>query len=146
MVVSGYLSDCVKITKIKDHSSANTTAITSDAVDMAGYDGALFLTSYGTAASDNIAKLQQSSDDGGSDDYSDLEGTGTTSGSSDEDIFIDINRPTKRYLKLVAARGTSSTLESIWVIQYKARSLPIDNTTTGTIAGEQHNSPAEGTA
>lgn len=148
MFVSGYLSDCVKITKVADHSTADTTAVNSTGVDMTGYDGALFLTSFGTAASDNTVNLAVSDAVAGS--YSDLTGTSVTSGTSDEDVFIDYTGGmadnTKPWLRLEAARGTSSTLESIWVIQYKARSLPIDNTTSGTIAGEQHNRPAAGTA
>lgn len=145
-VISGFLSDCVKITKIADHSTAATSAVTSATVDMAGYDGALFFSSFGTADATNSLKLQQSSDDAASDAYSDLEGTSVASGTSDEDVWIDITNPAKRYLKLVATRGASSTLESMWVIQYKARSVPVDNTTSGTIIGEQFNGPAEGTA
>lgn len=145
-VISGFLSDCVKITKISDHETANTTTITSAAVDMAGYDGALFFTSFGTADATNTCKLQQSSDDASTDAYSDLEGTSVASGTSDEDVWIDITNPGKRYLKFLGLRGASSTLESMWVIQYKARSLPVDNTTSGTIVGEQFNGPAEGTA
>ena len=140
------LSDSVGLIKVKDHSAANTTAITSDAIDMQGYDGVLILTSFGTAAADNTVKVQQSSDDGSTDAYSDLEGTSVVSGTSDEDVWVDVVKPTKRYLKLVAARGTSSTLESIWAIRYGARKQPVDNTTSGTIIGEAHVSPAEGTA
>lgn len=142
----GFLSEKVKIVKIKDHSTADTSAVTSDAVDTQGYDGVLFVTSFGTAAAGNTVKVQQSSDDAAADAYADLTGTSVTSGTSDEDVFVDVQRPKERYLKLVAARGTSSTLESMYAILYNPRSLPIDNTTSGTITGETHLSPAEGTA
>lgn len=145
-MLRGFLAEKVKLLKIKDHSTADTSAVTSDTVDTQGYDGVLFVTSFGTAASGNTIKLQQSSDDAATDAYSDLEGTSVSSGTSDEDVWIDIQRPGKRYLKLVAARGTSSTLESVWAILYNARSLPVDNTTSGTIIGETTLSPAEGTA
>lgn len=148
MNISGYLSDCVKITKVADHSSAATSAVNSTGVDMTGYDGVLFITSFGTAAADNTVNLAQSETISGS--YDDLLGTSVTSGTSDEDVFIDMTGgladTTHPFVRLEAARGTSSTLESIWAIQYKARALPIDNTTSGTIAGEQHNRPAQGTA
>lgn len=140
------LSSRISITKIKDHSTAATSAVTSDAVDMAGYEGVLFRTSFGTAAADNSVKIQQSSDDGSADAYSDLEGTSVVSGTSDENVWIDVFRPTKRYLKLVATRGTSSTLESIWADKYLPRTMPVDNTTSGTIIGEVSATPAEGTA
>ena len=140
------LSECSKLIKIKDHSTADTAAVTSDAVDTQGYRAAFFFTSFGTAAANNTVKLQQSDDDAATDAYSDLEGTSVSSGTSDEDVWIDIIKPRKRYLKLVAARGTSSTLESVWVLLYSPLALAVDNTTSGTIAGETTISPAEGTA
>lgn len=145
-VLTGYLTDNIKILKIQDHTAAGTSTVTSDAIDMLGYDSVCVLSSFGTAASGNTVKLQASSDDGSADDYSDLEGTSLTSGTSDEDVFVDLRRAPKRYIKAVFARGTSSTLETVWAFLYNARSLPVDNTTTGTIAGEQHTRPAEGTA
>jgi hypothetical protein len=110
---------------------------------MAGYEGVIFLTSFGTAAADNTAEVAQSTDDSS---FADLLASQVTSGTSDEDVWIDVFRPQERYLRLQVARGTSSTLESIWAIQYGAREIPVDNTTSGTIAGEAHNSPIEGTA
>ena len=142
--MSQQLSNGVKITKVKDHSTAATSAVESDPVDMAGFEGVLFITSFGTAASGNTLLASQDTASGGS--YTDLLGTSVTSGTSDEDVWLDVYRPTKRYVRVEAARGTSSTLESIWAIQYGARVQPVDNTTSGTIVGEAHVSPAEGTA
>lgn len=136
----------VKLFKAADHSAAGTSDVTSAAIDTQGYHGVLVFTSFGTAASGNLLRAQQSEDDGGSDAYSDLEGTSVTSGSSDEDVWIDIYDPRKRYVKVVATRGTSSTLESIWVMLYNPHRSPPDNTTTGTITGEAFNGPDEGTA
>jgi hypothetical protein len=146
IVASGYLIDNIKLTKVKDHSAAATSAVNGDGVDMTGYDGVLFFTSFGTAASNNTVNLAQSDDDGSSDDYTDLEGTSVASGTSDEDVWVDFAHPTKKYVRLEAARGTSSTLESIWAIQYNARALPVTNVVSGTIIGEKHNAEAEGTA
>lgn len=137
------LSNHVKITKVQDHTAAGTTAVNSTGVDMAGYEGVLFVTSFGTAASGNTLEAAQSADDS---TYNDLAGTSVTSGTSDEDVWIDVYRPIDRYVRVEAARGTSSTLESIWAIQYGGRVQPVDNTTSGTIIGEAHVSPAEGTA
>lgn len=137
------LSPRIKIQKVADHTTAATTTVTSATVDMLGYEGCLFITSYGTAASGNIANVQQSADDSS---YADLLGSAVTSGSSDEDVWIDVYRPGDRYLQLECVRATSSTLESIWAIKYGGKNLPEDNTTSGTITGELHASPAEGTA
>lgn len=142
-----FLSDQVKIIKVQDHTTAGTSDVNSDGVDMqqsGGFDGVLFLTSFGTAASGNKINAAQGADN--SSDWVDLEGTSVSSGSSDEDVWLDIQHPTDRYVRLEVVRGTSSTLESIWAILYRGRSCPVDNTTLGTIIGEAHNAPAEGTA
>lgn len=138
------LSSRVKITKVADHSAAGTSAVNSTGVDMTGWDGVLFITSFGTANANNTVNAAQSTDDSS---FTDLEGSSVASGSTDEDVWIDVYRPLERYVRLEAARGTSSTLESVWAIQYAGgRKFPIDNTTSGTIIGEAHVSPAEGTA
>lgn len=144
--MQGLLSENVKLIKVADHSTAATSDVTTAAIDTQGYGGCLVLSSFGTAASGNTVKLQQSDDDGSTDAYSDLEDTSTTSGTSDEDVWVEAGKPRKRYLKAVFARGTSSTLESVWAILYNPATYPVDNTTSGTIAGEAHVSPAEGTA
>lgn len=139
------LSNAVKFIKVKDHSAAATTDVTSDVVDTAGYEGVVFVTSFGTAAANNTLKVQQDTTSAMS-GAADLASTSVASGTSDEDVWIDVYRPRERYLQVVASRGTSSTLESVWAILYGPRVLPVDNTTSGTIIGEQHVSPAEGTA
>jgi hypothetical protein len=79
-------------------------------------------------------------------DAADLEGSEVDVGSSDEDLFVDVLRPRERYLRAVVLRGTSTTVESIWAIQYRAKdTLPVDNETAGTIAGKKLVYPAEGT-
>lgn len=138
------LSNHVKLTKVADHTAAGTTAVNSTGIDMAGYEGVLFITSFGTAATDNTVNAAQGDTLGGT--YDDLAATSVASGTSDEDVWVDVYRPRDRFVRLEAARGTSSTLESIWAIQYGARKQPQDNTISGTIIGEAHVSPAEGTA
>lgn len=141
-----FLSSEVAIVSGAAYASANTTDVTSAAIDLSGYEGALCIAKYGTAAADNLLHAQQSSDDAATDAYSDLEGTGLGVGASDEIQFLDIKNPGKRYVKFIANRGTSSTLEFMIVLKYGPRVLPVDNTTAGTIHGEAHRSPAEGTA
>ncbi len=132
-----YLSQDIKITKLQDHTTAATSTVTSDELDMAGYDGVLFITSFGTAASGNLVTLHDS----------DTTGTEVatvalkTSGTSDEDVVLDVLNP-RRFCKLVATRGTSSTLESIWAIQYKARSKAVTNALSGTLAIATFTKPA----
>ena len=137
------LNEQVKITKVADYTSADTSAINCTGVDMSGYQGVLLITSFGTAAANNTANAAQSANDSS---YADLEDTSVASGTSDEDVWIDVYHPTDRYVRLEIARGTSTTLEGAWAIQYGARKQPVDNTTSGTITGEEHVGEAEGTA
>jgi hypothetical protein len=137
------LSSKVKITKVANHTADGIGAVVSAALDMTGYLGVLFLTSFGTAAANNTILASQDIASGGA--YTDLLGTSVTSGTSDEDVWVDVVNPTKRYVRVEIARGTSSTLESIWAIQYGGSQEPVDNTTTGTIVGESHLA-VEGTA
>jgi hypothetical protein len=127
-VIAKYLTDNVKITKLADHSAANTTDITSAELDMAGFEGVVLVTSFGTAAANNLVTVH------GSDTAAGEAATTTTcgSGTSDEDVIVDLIRPSFRYLKLVASRGTSSTLESIWAIQYGARAKNQTSDVSGT--------------
>ena len=59
--MQGLLSERVKITKVLDYTGAGTSATNTSSVDMAGYDGVVFITSFGTAAANNVMKAQQSS-------------------------------------------------------------------------------------
>ncbi len=141
------LSTSTKLIKVKDHSGAATSDVDSDGVDTAGYTGVMFFTSFGTAAADNIINAQQSSDNGVGDSFGDLAGSAVgLTGASDEDQWVDIYRPQKRYVRCHVERATSTTVESIWALLYGPVVQPVDNVTSGTIVGETHYSPAEGTA
>jgi len=140
--VNAFLSEETKITKVADAAAADTTAVTGASVDMDGWDGVLFLTSLGTAAANNAMHAEQSADDSA---FADLEGSEVDVGASDEDQFIDIQRPSDRYVRPVVLRGTSSACGDVWAIQYRGSQVPQSNVTSGTINGKQLVSPAEGT-
>jgi hypothetical protein len=127
-VFSGYITDNVKITKVSDHTTAGTTDVTSSSVDMAGWDGVMFLTSLGTAAAGNIVTLHGSPDDSSFTATTALKSSGT----SDEDVAVDLQSPVSRYYKAVVTRGTSSTCESIWAVQYRGRSKAQSFAVSGT--------------
>jgi hypothetical protein len=123
------------------------TAITSSAVDTAGYTGVRFLVAIGpvTASAATSIKLQQSDDDGSSDAYSDIVGTSQTIADSADNthIYADIFQPQKRYLKLVVSRATQdATIGAVFAELYGASTLPVTQTATG----ETYIFPAEGTA
>ena len=138
--------------RIKVSQAAGTTdVITSDAVDMAGYEGCLFVVTLGTLTSTGTVtcKLQQSSDNAVADGYSDIEGSSKANSgdtATTKQILIEIINPQKRYLKLLATRATANCgIDSITAIKFGAKKLPItdDASVDGTL---QLVGPAEGTA
>lgn len=135
----------VKLVKVADHSAASTADVTSSIVDTAGYDGVVFFTSFGTANASNSVKVQQNTANQTT-GMADLAGTSVASGSSDEDVIVEIHRPQERYLQVVASRGASSTLESIWACLYGKGASISSNSVSGTQIAEVHASPDEGTA
>lgn len=142
MFGAGFLTDVVKLVKVADHTVAGTTTITSASVDMAqdgGWDGVVFFTSYGTANANNILKAEQSEDDSSFAELAD----NIPSGTSDEDVVLDIQRPRERFVRASGVRGTSSTLESIWALRYRSRNRKVTNALSGTLALKQSSSPAE---
>lgn len=134
-----------KLIKVKDHSAASTADVTSDIIDTAGYEGVVFITSFGTANATNTIKVQQNTANQTT-GMADLTGTSVTSGSSDEDVIVEVYKPLERYVQVVAARGSSSTLESIWAILYDGPGPASVNSVSGTQVAELHVSPEQGTA
>lgn len=144
----------LKQTKVVRHNNgavAGTSTITPSAgIDMQGFNACAFLVLLGTVTATGVpsVKVQQSSDDGATDGYSDLEGSAfaVTDADDDEIIAVEILRPTKRYLKLILLRTTANcVLDGILALLSGAQSVPV--TQPETINGnEVHVSPAEGTA
>ncbi len=132
--------------------AAAATAITSTAVDMAGYDGCLFIVPFGAIVTGAVTsiKLQQCDTVGGS--YADLTGTNQTVADTDDDktFIIDIQQPLEQFLKLVVSRATqNATVGVIVAIPYHKsfRSTVLPVAGTNAIGGvERFTAPAEGTA
>lgn len=141
------LSNYVKISQGAATTTAGTSDVNGDILDMSGYDGVLWVAKFGTAASNNTLHAQQDSASGGG-TMADLAGTSVTVGSSDEIVWLDLkhNPAGERYVRVVADRGTSTTLDWCVALRYDAKTLPVDNATAGTIAGEIQTHVAEGTA
>ena len=76
-----------KLSLAKAATAAGTddTLLTS-AINMAGYEGVLFFTTFGTITATAVTsiKVQQSSDDGVADAYGDLAGTAVAVAADDD--------------------------------------------------------------
>lgn len=143
-MAQNFLSKC-KLVKLADHSAASTADVTSSIVDTAGYQGVVFFTSFGTANATNTIKVQHNTANQTT-GMADVLNTSVASGSSDEDVIVEIHRPQARYMQVVAARGASSTLESVWAALYGGDGGVAANSVSGTQIAEVHASPAAGTA
>lgn len=144
-----------KILRVKPDGSGYTVAagtsdtLTSETIDTLGYEGVSFVAAVGTVTGSGTAtcKLQQSSDDGVLDDYTDLAGSSNQFvGADDNAIRItEVYRPNKRYLKHVITRATAnSVIDGLYVILWKSLNVAVTQPTI--VAGSVFlKNPAEGT-
>lgn len=132
------LSKELKITHLKAHTAAGTSTLTSSEVDMEGYEGVIFVTAYSVANANNLVTMHGGDATGVLAATLALKATGT----SDEKIVLDVFRPIHRFNALVCSVGTSSTVESIWAIQYGARTKDVTSALSGTLAHATFTSPA----
>lgn len=140
-----------KITAVEAATAAGTTDVESASVDMSGYRGVLFFTTVGAITANAVTsmKLQQSSDDGVADTWSDLTGTGVTIADDDDgQMFgVEVIDPEKRYVRALVDRATqNAVVGEIYAIRFGAQTQPITNTVTDAATFESHVRPAEGTA
>jgi hypothetical protein len=129
--------------------AAAAADLAPSAVDMAGYQGVIFVVAIGPMVAGAVAsiKAQQSSDNGAADGWSDIAGSSQAVpvASADKTFYIDVVRPTKRYVRPFVARATqNATVGAITAIQYGARRRPV--THGANVSGERSTWAAEGTA
>ena len=136
------LLDKVGVVKTFDHVATGTTDSNSIVVDMQNSEGAVFTTIFGTSATDNGVKAQQGDLANGS-DMSDLEGSQLLLDGTQTTAALEIHKPRKRYVRVVALRGTTTTVEAGSATVYGKRTyeFPQDADT----AAKSVVSPDEGT-
>jgi hypothetical protein len=136
------LTKNVKVTKVSAGGTSAGTAVNSTSVDMAGFEGVVFLGSIATAHANNFANAAQSSDNS---TFTDLAGSKVVTASNAHSFMIDINKPSARYVRCELDRGGADTVYGdIYAIQYGAKVAPTTHGTT--IDAELHVSPVTGTA
>lgn len=140
----------LKFIRVENGAAAGTTDLTSDFVDTQGYDGVLFITSFGTITAGAVTsvKAQQDTDSGGA-TAADLLGSAVTVADDDDNQVVvhDIYRPRERYVAIVVDRGTqNAVLDGIVAILYHGSKAPVTNDATTVVALKTLVSVAEGTA
>lgn len=133
-----FLDDC-KITA-EAPTVAGTSTIDSAAYDMAGFAGICFVVRLGTPAANNNIRGRQDVATGGA--YNDLLGSLVNDAVKNQHM-LDLYRTGKQFVKCRVTRGTSTTIDSLIVIQYRARTRPVIQPTS---VSEAYVSPIEGTA
>ena len=125
---------------------------TSDAIDMKGFSSCTFLIVVGTIAGSGTVtcKVQQSSDDGVGDGYSDVEGSEIVFAAADADkvAVLEVNEPRKRYLKCIATTATGNgAIGGVVAIQTRAFAIaePVTHDATTVVDCVFLHAPAEGT-
>ena len=142
------LSRYGKVTRVSNAVAAGITVITTSSVDMQGFDQVEFLISFGSIVATALTSVraQQSDDDV---TYADLAGTSIVVSDTDDNkvVVLEINEPTKRYVRLVVARAiANATVDGIIAIQTRANIEPVTHDATTVAGSEFHHAPAEGTA
>lgn len=136
----------VKIIKTFDEVGAAASNATSAVViDTANAEGVIFITLFGTPAADNGTKIQQDNVVGmGA--AADLAGSQKFVGATATVAVNQVHKPRERFLRVVAVRGTSSTVPAGFAIVYGCRTRPSGGAASTDLSINDQISPAEGTA
>ena len=145
----GRLGGDVKITNAitTTAGASGISVVLGGALDMVGYRSVLMVVTFGpiTAGATTSINAQQS-DTAAFGSPEDLLGTLQTVADNDDDkvFYIDIHRPSKRYVRLRVFRGVqAATIGSALYLQYDGRKFPAVHGTG--VAGESFTGPIEGT-
>lgn len=133
------LKDCL-ITRVLNAVAAGTSDQDGTVLDMAGYDGVLFVAALGDVTSTSVLELQVFGNTANSTSSpSPVELTAdsagpTTAGASDNDnklYVVDVVRPAYRYVFPRVKRGTANAvIDGVLAVQYRSRSVPITQGST----------------
>jgi hypothetical protein len=144
------LKNC-KVTRVMNAVAAGTSDQTSSIIDMQGYEGVMFLASFGTLTATQVTSMRaQQGAAAAMGDAADLEGSTVGPLADDDDnqcLVLDVYRPRERYVRVVIDRATANAvIDGVVAIQYGPREKPTVQDATTIAFSELHVSPAEGTA
>jgi hypothetical protein len=128
---------------------ADSQDVLGAALDMGLYQDLLTVVTFGAIESGaEVAIKMQEGDESDLSDAEDLKGTGqTVSADTDGDttVYVDLRRPTKRYVRIYVSRATANAVvASALYVRYNGRHRP--STHGENVRGETWSTPIEGTA
>ena len=109
------LSKRTQLSVLTIATAAGTSTINSSSVDMSGANGVMFVGSFGTANAGNTVHVQESDDNS---TWANVAGTEAVQTTNNNLWVIDINRPLKRYARVVHTRGVSTTINPTTAQRY----------------------------
>ena len=125
-----YLSDNIAIDQMTAATTAGTTTITSSALDCAGFDGVMIIAVLGTAATNNTLTLQTGAISTTADTSSIVAATASIG------LLVLDTKLDKRYIKTKVVRGTSTTIDQVIAIRYKARAKAVAQTAAQNVIAQ----------
>lgn len=144
-----FLSELAVFDRVKTAQSVATAAITSDIIDMAGFDSIMFIVLWGTITDGTPLLKVQSGADSALGDAADLEGTSVVATTDDDNLLsiVDVQGVSERYVRAYVTRGgsTGAVVDGVLAIKYNAHKEPVTQS-ADVAAIERHVAPAEGTA
>ena len=120
-----------KISVVEAAAAAAQTALTTDILDMEGFDGVIFIALTGDVTDTSVLGLNvEHGDASGGGDMADTTASAAyTAGASDADskvLAVDVYKPLKRYVRGVLTRTTANAvIGGIIAIQYQGRKCPV---------------------
>lgn len=129
------------VVTIEAPTVTGTTTIDSAAYDMSRFAEIIFIVRLGSPAANNNIRARQDVASGGA--FNDLQGTLVGSATLNQ-LMVSVSRPGKQFVKCRVTRGTTTTIDSITVIQSRARTRPVVQPATAIF--ETWVAPPEGTA
>lgn len=120
-----------KITRVENAAAAAQTELTTDILDMSGYDSVMFCAVLGDVTATSVLTLSlkdnSANSTSGSSAISGASAT-FTAGASDADnklLIVDCYRPSQRYVYASLTRTTAdAVVDGIIAIQYNSRAVP----------------------
>lgn len=120
-----------KITRVANSAVAAQTEVDSSILDMAGYDGVVFVAALGDVTANCVLtlKVEQHTLNQTS-GMAALTGNATfTAGATDADnkvLVVDVIRPKERYVRAALTRtDANAVVDGIFAIQYRASTKPV---------------------
>lgn len=144
----GFLTEDVKATRVMNAVAAGQTAQNSTGVDMTGWDGVMFIVSFGAITASAVTSCHMAQGDTLSGSYADLTGTSISVADDDDNqiVILNLEKPIDRFVRCEISRGTAdAVIDGVVALQYKGN-RPSTHDATTVVGTETHVSPAEGTA